>query len=621
MRKQIAFTTSALLGLSLLAGCGGKIKPKGPVITPYERNRDFSMTKYSTAKYSTGIPPFTDAPVLPFMAFGMPFDIDVAIGLKDDDWDMLEFARVQTPEGPQWVVLESRAETLDQVLVSNHPDIETWLPELPIERQRSNLVVTDRTTSDGLDIEVQYDNSNNEPVSAVLQGDPPTKYAKKRNGNTMGHGANMMLALLDISSAESLFKGEVRINDKKVPNRSVGGIVPMRFSLTQTQGGIASGTYQQVPTRNVPFEQGAELMAAKKWEPPPPPPPKPVVPEPMNMPTEDDGFALLPIEEWELLGDEDRELAMSAQTANAESCLLGATAIDPEYKGLAVVDFYVKQGKAWQVTVHAESTANELVMNCVAEMIAGYEFTDAEDEKNAKKLEALEGSIRIEVGTFPEGHEPMNDLEKAFIEAKAAMTEEGDEGEEGEEEPGDGEEDLPDGESLEDLLGDDPEAETMPETGAAPIAHFESIHTMASGDKVVQGWYTHRVGDRVLVVQDSGVRQLTYEYLIHGEDSVLELRSIQVDTWGSAVPAFTVTFNPALPDMRRQFGGRATSQFVMDVNGQQNYASGTVEATFGDSGGKLVIQPDAPKWAENRPLISTINFKDRMPFITTRRAE
>jgi len=264
--------------------------------------------------------------------------------------------------------------------------------------------------------------------------------------------------------------------------------------------------------------------------------------------------------------------------------------------------------------VNPESTANELVMNCVAEMVAGYEFT-SEDAKQQKKLEALEGSIRIEVGTFPEGHEPTNDLEKAYLEKQAEMAPPK------EEAPAEDEEDLPDGESLEDLLGEDPMAQATPETGAAPIAHFETLHTMANGDKVTQGWVTHRVGDRVLVMQDSGVRQLTYEYLIHGEDSILELRSIQVDTWGSAVPAFSVTFNPALPDMRRQFGGRAVSQFVMDVNGQQNFSSGTVEATFGDAGGKLVVTPDAPSWAEDRPMISTINFKDRMPFVTTRRAE
>lgn len=614
MRQLTAFSTSAVLGLSLMTACGGKIKPKGPVLTPYERARDFAKTDYSPAKYASGLPAFTDAPVLPFMAFGMPFDIDVAIGLKDDRWDMVEFARMQTQDGPQWLVLESRAGTKDQVLVSNHPDVNVMLPELPLERKLSNLVVTDRTTSDGLDIEVRYDNSDNEPVTAVLQGDPPTKYLKKRNGNTMGHSASSLMAVLDVSSGESLFKGEVRINDRRVPNAKVAGFVPMRFTLTQAQGGIAAGTYQQVPTQMVPFENGAEIMAAQKWEPPAPPPPPPAIPAPMNVPTEEDGIVLLDIAEWKRLEGKDLELAWSNQTAKPESCLLGATAIDPNYKGLAVVDLYAKMGEPWQVTVDPMSTANELVMNCVAEMVSGYTF----DEK-------LDGSMHIEVGLFPEGHEPVNELETKYFAAQAKAAEEA-----AKNAPVKGKGTTkpaptppPEPAPVDDLLEGDPDAPPAePEpTGASPLANFDTIHSMANGDKVVQGWTVERSGGRVFVKQDSGVRELVYEFLVHGEDSVLELRSIRVEAWGQAVPAFNMTFSPALPDMRRAFGGRVTSKFVMDVNGQQSYATGEVIATFGDAGGKLEIKPSDPAWVEDRPMISTINFKDRMPYVTTRRAE
>ena len=162
-----------------LAGCAKDSKPTGPVITPFERGRDFSKASLAPARYSAGIPPLTKVPVLPFMGFGAAFDVDVVLGLKSDSLDKVEVGRLPSKDGPQWVVLETAAESKEQTLLAAMQDINTFMPELPLARKATNLVVQDKTTSDGLDLSVRYDDTNNFPVEMTLQGQPAEKLAKK----------------------------------------------------------------------------------------------------------------------------------------------------------------------------------------------------------------------------------------------------------------------------------------------------------------------------------------------------------------------------------------------------------------------------------------------------------
>ncbi|MEZ4322639.1 MAG: hypothetical protein R3F61_34550 [Myxococcota bacterium] len=616
---------TALLALTLLGGCAKNIKPAGPVLTPYERARDFSATQYSGASYIGA--PHSNAPVLPFMAFGATFDLDIAIGLKDDRWDMIEIARVQRPgqAAPMWIVLESRAGSKEQSLVANVNDINTWMPELPLARKSGGLEVEDRTTADGLDIRVKYDNIDNQPVELILQGDPPEKLARKRNGNTMGHGANDVLAVLDVSSMESLFKADVRIDDKNVRARKVAAIVPMQFALTQTQGGVSRGEYRYELGKTIPFEKNSAFALATKWEPPPPPPPEPVIPEPMNLPDGED-VVLMPLDQWKPVPEKDATKALDAQETKLDVCLVAAAIQDPEYKGLVVADFFVKNGATWQITIDKESTGNELVWSCVQETIAAWSF-------DAK----LDGGLHVTLGKFPEGHVPANDLEKAWIEmnpSKAPLTRPEDKPKDDkglkrpEEKPKDekamgDEKKVPEGEMPGDgdlLDGEDTMSEEAEEVDMsdAVIRAFDTIHRMADGTDVIQPWSVKRSGGRVWVSQDSGMRKMTYEFLVLGE--ALELRSIRVETWGQSTPAFAMTFSPALPDFARPFSGKVTSKFVMDVGGQLGHATGTVESTSTDSGAKVTITPTAPDWAQSRPMTSLIEFENGAAKVIVRRA-
>ncbi|MCB9677067.1 MAG: hypothetical protein H6737_18260 [Alphaproteobacteria bacterium] len=612
-------SVTALLALTLLGGCAKSIKPSGPVLTPYERARDFGV-QFSGAKYIGAA--HTDAPVLPFMAFGATYDLDIAVGLKDDRWDMIELARLQRPDQPgrpMWVVIESRAGSKEQALIANVDEINGWMPELPLYRKSGGLEVEDRTTSDGLDIRVKYDNIDNQRVELILQGDPPEKLARKRNGNTMGHSSNDLLAVLDVSSSNSLFKADVRIDDKNVRARKVAAILPLQFALTQTQGGIARGEYRQELGKEIPFGKNAEFDLATKWEPPPPPPPEPVIPAPKNPATEE--VMLLAMDQWTPVPDKDKKKALDAQETKLDVCLVAATIADPAYQGLVKADFHVKKGAPWEITIAGDSTGTELVWSCVQETIAGWKF----DEK-------LDGSIHVDLAKFPAGYAGETDAEKAWIaanpapaedkpmtrpeekkpEEKKPMTRPEEKKPEGSDLPEEGE-DLLDGEGA---MDDDAKAAAMSD---AVMRAFTSIHRMADGTDVQQDWKVKRTGDRVWVWQDSGMRKMTYEFLVLSD--ALELHSIRVENWGQANPAFSMTFSPALPDLSRPFSGKVTSKFVMDVGGQQSHATGTAVAESTETGAKVTITPTAPDWASSRPMISQIDIKNGVPNVLVRMAK
>lgn len=596
-------SVTALLATTLLIGCAKDVKPTGPVLTPFERARDFSKPGVSGATYSSQ-PPLSEAVVPPFMAFGSVFDLDIALGLKKHRLDMIEVARMQTPDGPLWVVLESAAGTGEQTLYANLEEVQTWMPELPIARKGGGLQVQDRTTSDGIDLTVKYTNSDNQPVEIVLQGQPPSKGASKRNGNTMGHGDAALLAVLDVSASESLFKADVRINDERVGMRKLGGIVPFQFTLVQAMGGLAIGEYTVEPgEKKMPFEKNDAWQKGYVWTPPPPEPEPEPFPEPRNVPG-DDGPLLLPQAQWVAVPADKAKAAIAAQPAQVDACSVAALATDPEFKGIVQVDFFVKAKDAWTITAHPDSTAPNLTIKCVQEIVDSWAF----DEK-------LEGGMSVTLARFPDGHVGANALETAWLTAEAARKAE--EAKKAGKKP-----EAPKPEPVVDLLGEDLLGEpvkeaVVPKSKFAQLSWFETLHRAPNGDTIGQGWKVRRDGGRVFVSQDAGVRTLTYEYIVNGQ--ALELRSVQAHAWGQSAPAFAVTFTPPLPDLRIPFSGKVRSNFVMDVGGQQSHATGTVESSFADTGSKVVITPTAPSWAESRPITSQIGFGDGKATVRTRR--
>jgi hypothetical protein len=142
---------------------------------------------------------------------------------------------------------------------------------------------------------------------------------------------------------------------------------------------------------------------------------------------------------------------------------------------------------------------------------------------------------------------------------------------------------------------------------------------MASGNQVRQTWDVDVVGNRVFATTASDERIVRYEYLTRVD--AIELSAITVQTYGRAVPAVAIEFSPALPDLRRSFGGHQVSRFVIDVNGQANHATGTVDCWWTEKGVMVKVEPTEPDDAVARKLVSTITLGEGKAAVVTERVD
>lgn len=563
------FVGMGLVALAV-AGCGAKYKPGGPVLADYERAFKYPVNRPHADLIYNGRSPATPAPIVPMMAFGAAFDLDFAVMPKDGDFQMLEYARIAMPDRPVWVALETNRDSGEQTLLANMDDIWTFMPEIPLRRQSVSLQAEDRSTEFTADLSLSYTNSRGQQVTAEFTGDTPLKPAKNRNGRTFDHSQNQLMAVLDIPASESLFKANVRIDDKGVKLAKIAGIVPAQFVLTQTQGGLAIGNYRVVPGDTAAGGDGfgdvivhaAGTASAEIVAKPPP--------------------------------EMQARMTVAKNFATIETC----------WKTRADQKTDLKGGRmqfSWNVTGGAVSEAkadtieredafvDDALAKCVVDAIGKWTF-DAEVTGSMSWPftfmpgdEESDPGVRIEEGAAEIAEAPAPAPEAPAPDAPAPDA------------PGD---DLP----------DDPGAAAEPaSSGGAAMSSFTTVHTQPDGTTVEMRWLVSRQGDRVLARQSSDLRTLEYEYRLV-QDNYLELVAITVEQYGRGTPVTSITFNPPIPDLRWPFSGKRVSGFVVDVNGQQNLAYGEAEAYWVESGPKLKVTPAEPEWVADRPLLSTITF-------------
>jgi len=588
-----------LIAVMLVTGCGGKFKGSGPVISGWERTQAFAADNISTAAQSgayTG-QAVVSAPVVPFMAFGAAFDLDLVIVSKHPNWDMHEFGRLSTAQGPLWVALESRAGTLDQFITADLPDIDAWMPEIPLERKATPFTIQDRSNAEQIDVEISYENVDNQVVNVVFQGDPPWRSQKKRNGNSMGHAQNQAIAVVDVPHRESAFKAKISFDDKNERIARLGGIVPFQFAVEQAQGGLAIGSYYTRLGDHIPFQSSVSptIVHAPDLGVPAPEPVAEPEPEPEPLAV--------------FIGENRDEL---------QACYTTAAEANAEVAGQLVLSWVVTEGAASDLNPVLDTLGDEAMSKCLTDALTAWEFpeTVAGEVGFPFKFVAETGLVLPGDDKKDEGGE-----------------EEGEEGEGGEEVPegGDdapegGDEELPEGgddgdegddaedgeEGDEDLLGDDEDLEDLDAPAPKPVgpqlADFTSFHRMASGAEVEQDWDVSHEGNRVRVSQRSDFRTLSYDYLVYHDS--LELVSVAVEQYGRSTPTMTMNISPALPDLRKPFNGRHSSRYVMDINGQRGYHVGTIEAWWTESGPKVKVVPESPSWTEDRSMVTTIQYID-----------
>ena len=112
-----------ILGLS-------ELLPGDPVLEPWERAA-FDLPMPSGAVYQG--PPRVNHPVLPVQIWGLRYALDVVLRTTSEQWDMHEIARIDLPDRSIWVAKDASAEKV-QTIVANIPDIQSWVPEVPVQR-------------------------------------------------------------------------------------------------------------------------------------------------------------------------------------------------------------------------------------------------------------------------------------------------------------------------------------------------------------------------------------------------------------------------------------------------------------------------------------------------------
>lgn len=238
-----AIVPSLLVAL-VVAGCGfTRMLPKYSAVEDRERERVWGEIRSSGVDY-TG-PPATDHAVVPFLAFAVPYDLDIVLVSNHPEWEMHEFARVRTPDGPTWLAKDTRAANGDQMLVTSSRPLFEEMPEIPLAAQRRPVRVRNRSEGNWLDLEIRYRNFDGERVQVTYEGRKPPP-VRRRNGSTMGHSRHQALAVLDLSHRSFGDRASIAIGGESYGIRRVLGIRPLQLAIRQVQGGVAEATYRYV---------------------------------------------------------------------------------------------------------------------------------------------------------------------------------------------------------------------------------------------------------------------------------------------------------------------------------------------------------------------------------------
>lgn len=125
---------------------------------------------------------------------------------------------------------------------------------------------------------------------------------------------------------------------------------------------------------------------------------------------------------------------------------------------------------------------------------------------------------------------------------------------------------------------------------------------------VKQNWVIETKNGGTILKQKNNFRTLTYEF--EGTET-LELKRAHVQQWNKGERGVDIIFSPALPDLRRPFNGVFKGNFVMDIAGENNNATGTVTAAWKDGKAVFNVQPSKPWWVVDRPMKTVIEYTDK----------
>ena len=181
------------------------------------------------------------APVPPLSVWGVRYEVDLVLRTAHPDFDMHEIAQVRTAEGSSWLWKDARAAGLAQTIVADRDEIGVLLPEVPVERRSAPMRVLDASDASRLRLDVTTTNVDGASVRLIWDG-PRPRPTRLRNSSTMGHSADAVAALLDLSAMALGAKATLEVGGRIWKPTRIAGLVPFAVALQQTQGGLAMGT-------------------------------------------------------------------------------------------------------------------------------------------------------------------------------------------------------------------------------------------------------------------------------------------------------------------------------------------------------------------------------------------
>lgn len=232
-----------LLALNLTA-CGLKrLLPEGAALKEKQRAELLKNPTESNVQYTGAAK--VDFPILPIQVWAATYDLDIVIVSDNPLWNMHELARVPGPDGPIWIMKDALDSTMEQSIIADLPELQAWLPEIPVKRKSYPVEVRDSSTDKLLKLHFKYENMAGELCEIYYEGKHPTQKQPKRNGSTMGHSRSQLIAVLDLPYRNMGKKTTISFDGKPAKVRRILGILPFRMALIQTQAGMSIGHYKQ----------------------------------------------------------------------------------------------------------------------------------------------------------------------------------------------------------------------------------------------------------------------------------------------------------------------------------------------------------------------------------------
>ena len=236
-----------VLLLLALAGCGLSGVLPGPAVVTGPRREAFEASLPAQVggqpiAYTSG--PAVGFTVLPLQVWGLRYALDLVAVSDHPDWVMHEYAKIQLPGRTIWMAKDAGLDR-EQTIVADIPDIEGWVPEVPVRRISRPIAVAETADGERFSLELDYQNPHGQQTSVSYTGKLPTHPSQPRNGNTMGHSRNRVAALLDLYLFRIGGSLDLQIDGMPRDVKPLAGVVPQLFLLAQVQGGIATTNFRQ----------------------------------------------------------------------------------------------------------------------------------------------------------------------------------------------------------------------------------------------------------------------------------------------------------------------------------------------------------------------------------------